>query len=170
MSATRAASDAPFLSQQVLVCRLRKQTAGRAADLPTAGELELENVSQGVVEIAVHTSPLQYLDLIVTDSRGQVLSESYYGDLFSPLEEPCTLRLQPGQKYSGPVGLLGNVPEAKQVPGVYTVQAVYEYETLRTVSKPLQVELKPRPDASGAQGLAPSDASSHTGASDGPAG
>ena len=31
--------------------------------------------------------------------------------MISPLAEPYTLRLQPGEKYTGPAGLLGNVPE-----------------------------------------------------------
>jgi hypothetical protein len=135
------------LSRQVLVCRLRKKTTGRAAHIPTAGEVELENVSAAPVVIEVYTSALQYLDLVVTDAEGCVVSVSFYGDLFSPLDKPYTLRLEPGQKYTSPVGLLGNVPEAKQRPGEYTVQAVYEYNGIRAASEPLRLELKARPDS-----------------------
>jgi hypothetical protein len=142
MSATSAGSGEHLPHEQALVCRLRKKTAGRAGNLPTAGEVELENASSGVVAIEVRAAPLQYLNLIVTDAGGQVVSESFYGDLFSPLAEPYTLLLQPGQKYVGPVGLLATVPEAKQRPGMYTVQAVYEYRGFRSVSEPLCLELK----------------------------
>jgi len=141
MSATTVASGEYRLHQQALVCRLRKKTTGRAAHIPTAGEVELENVSSEVLEIDVHTSPLQYFDLIVTDATGRVVSELFYGDLFSPLEEPYTLRLRPGEKYLGPVGLLGNVPEGKRSPGRYTVQGVFDYKGLRATSDPLPVEL-----------------------------
>jgi hypothetical protein len=106
-----------------------------------AGEIELTNISADVIEIQVRTSPLQYLNLVVLDAGGGVVSEGLYGDFFSPLAEPYTLRLQPGEKYTGPVHLLGNVPEGKRLPGVYTVQAVYEYKGLQVVSEPLQVEL-----------------------------
>jgi hypothetical protein len=106
-----------------------------------AGEFELENVSPAVIEIPVKTSPLQHLNLVVRDARGTVVTEGFYGDLFSPLAEPYTLRLQPGEKYTGPVSLLGNVPKTKLQPGTYTVQAVYEYNGLKAVSEPLGVEL-----------------------------
>jgi hypothetical protein len=101
----------------------------------------LENTSPDLLEIEVRTSPLQYLNLIVTDAAGKVVSDSVYGDLFSPLAEPYTLRLQPGEKFTAPVSLLGNVPEEKRQPGEYTVQAVYEYGGLRVVSELLQVQL-----------------------------
>jgi hypothetical protein len=104
----------------------------------------LENTSTDVLEIEVSSSPLQYLDLIVTDMHGQLVSDSYYGDLFSPLAEPYRLSLQPGQKYTAPVSLLGNVAEEKRRPGEFTVQAVYEYKALRAVSESLRVQLPPR--------------------------
>ncbi len=123
-----------------LACRLGHRTL-RRGPLPTAGEVELTNLSPDVLEIQFRTSPLQYLNLVVLDASGEVVSQGFYGDFFSPLAEPYTLRLKPGEKYVGPVHLLGNVPEAKRLPGVYTVQAVYEYNGLKTVSEPLQVEL-----------------------------
>jgi hypothetical protein len=103
-----------------------------------AGEVELENVSLTDVDIEVRTSPLQYLNLVVTDSQGHVVSES---NLFCPLDKPYVLRLHPEQKYVGPVGLLGNVPEVRQRPGKYLVKAVFEYKDLKAVSEPLAVQL-----------------------------
>jgi hypothetical protein len=126
----------PLAAQSPLVCRLRHRQVRRGYS-GTAGELELENISGTVLDIVVRTSPLQYLDLVVTDTSGKVVSESYYGDLFSPLEEPYTLRLAPGQKYTGPVGFLGNVPPQRHLPGQYTAQAVYQYQGIRAVSEPL---------------------------------
>jgi hypothetical protein len=104
----------------------------------------LENTSPDPLEIVVRTSPLQYLNLVVTDGDGNILSDSFYGDLISPLEEPYTLRLEPGQRYTRPVSLMGNVPEERQRPGRYTGRAVYEYEWLRAVSDPFPVEVPER--------------------------
>jgi hypothetical protein len=103
--------------------------------------VEVENTSAAVVEITVRASPLQYLNLVVTDAGGNVVSDSFYGDLFSPLDEPYTLRLQPGEKFTGTISFLGNVPERHCQPGDFTVVAVYEYEGLRGVSEPLRVRL-----------------------------
>lgn len=129
-----------------LACRLRPCQRRRGSS-GIAGEVELENTSPNVVEIEVRTSPLQYLNLIVTDAVGKVVSASVYGDLFSPLAEPYTLRLQPGEKFTAPVSLLGNVPEGNRQRGEYTVHAVYEYTELRAVSEPLRVQL-PAPTSS----------------------
>jgi len=106
--------------------------------------VELENTSSTVLEIEVQASPLQYLNLIVTDAAGSVVSDSFYGDLFSPLAEPYTLRLQPGEQFTGPVSLLGNVREERRQPGEYTVCAVYECNGQRAVSDPLKVRIPPR--------------------------
>ncbi len=121
-------------------CRLRPRQLRRGSS-PIVGEVELENMSSTVLELEVRTSPLQYLNLVVTDAAGNVVSETHYGDLFSPLPEPYTLKLQPGEKLTGPVSLLGNVPQEKWQPGEYTVRAVFEYNGLRAVSDPLQVRL-----------------------------
>jgi hypothetical protein len=123
-----------------LVCRLRKKTEGRAAQSPLAGEVELENTASDVLEIDVQSSPLQYLDLVVEDAGGKVVSAWHYGDCFPPLETGYVLRLRPGEKYTGPVSLLGNVPPEKRV-GCFTVRAIYEYKTLKAISEPLQVQL-----------------------------
>jgi hypothetical protein len=127
--------------QPVLACRIRKKTHGRMAHSPLAGEVELENISGTRLEISVKMTLFQYLDLIVRDESGKVISEGYYGDIFSPLEKVYTIRLQPGEKYIGPVSLLGNVAPEKQRPGNYTVQAVFEYNGLRALSEPFPVSL-----------------------------
>lgn len=109
----------------------------------------MENTSAGLLEIEVTLSPLQHLNLIVTDASGAVVSEGHYGNRFSPLAEPYTLRLRPGEKFAGPVTLLGTVPEARRRPGEYSVRAVYEHGGLRAVSEPFTVRL-PAAEGSGA--------------------
>src|SRR5689334_17479272 len=120
-----AVPNAPPIALAGLVCRLRQRQSQRAPS-PLTGEVELENTSAMAMEIQVKSSPLQYLNLMVVDASGRVISESFYGDLFSPLVKPYSLRLEPGEKYTGPVHLLGNVPKEKQQPGVYIVQAIYQ--------------------------------------------
>jgi hypothetical protein len=124
----------------MLRCRLRHKQLLRGS-APTAGEIELENSSPDVLEIATDMHPLQYLHLVVTDARGTVLSEGHYGDIFSPRGRVETLRLMPGAKFHHPVSLLATIPQEKRVPGTYTVQAVYEYNGLKAVSEPLVVAL-----------------------------
>jgi hypothetical protein len=128
-------------AQAILVCRLRHKQL-RRGDSSTAAEIELENVSPQVIEIETDRHPLQYLNLVVTDERGNVLSEGYYGDTFSPRGSTATLQLAPGAKYQHVVSLLATVPHGKQSPGTYTVQAIYEYNGLGAVSEPLVVELQ----------------------------
>ena len=140
MNKQLAVLNLPVAGSVSLVCRLGLKQSQRALS-PIAGEVELENTSAMAMEIQVKSSPLQYLSLLVVDASGRVISESFYGDLFSPLVKPYSLRLEPGEKYTGPVHLLGNVPKEKQQPGVYTVQAVYQYKQLKAVSEPLRVEL-----------------------------
>jgi hypothetical protein len=103
--------------------------------------VELENASPNVLEIETDMHPLQYLNIVVMDARGTVLSEGHYGDIFSPRGRIETLRLAPGASYHHVVSLLGTLPQDRQLPGTYTVRAVYEYNGLRAVSEPLQVEL-----------------------------
>jgi hypothetical protein len=100
----------------------------------------LENISAAPLEIELEMSPLQHLNLIVKDAAGNIVSEGHYGDRFSPLGSRYTFRLEPGQTYTHNVSLLGTVPEAKRLPGKYSVQAVYEAKGLTAVSFPLDVE------------------------------
>jgi len=124
----------------VLVCRLRHKQLQRGSS-PTAGEIELENSSSHVIEIETDRHPLQYLNLVVTDAGGSVLSQGHYGDIFSPRGSIDTLRLTPGARFHHLVSLLETLPQQQRVPGKYNVQAVYEYDGLRAVSEPLAVEL-----------------------------
>lgn len=140
MSEVTAARSEPLPAHSGLACRLRHREPRRGPS-PVAGEVELENTSTNPLEIVVRTSPLQYLNLIVADSAGNVVSDSPYGDLFSPLAEPYTFRLRPGEKFVHGVSLVGNVPEDRRKPGPYLVQAVFEYNGLRAVSEPLPVQL-----------------------------
>jgi hypothetical protein len=118
-------------------------TTGRAAQWPDAGEVELENVSDENLEIEYRMSVIQYLNIIVTDAGGRVLSEGHYGDIFSPMERPRILRLRPGETFVHPVSLTGKVPPEKLKPGEYIVQAVYDYKDLRAVSEPYHLHLGP---------------------------
>jgi hypothetical protein len=126
-----------------LACHLRVKPGqdGQRPPPPACGEVELENTSAKPIEIALQMSPLQYLNLVVKDAAGNVVSEGHYGNRFSPLAEEYTFRLDPGQKYTHNVSLLGTVPESKQLPGRYTVQAVYQARGLTAVSAPLEIEL-----------------------------
>jgi hypothetical protein len=123
-----------------IACRLRHRM-GRRGPSPTAGEIEIENVSSEVIDIEVTMHPLQYLDLVITDTAGDLVPAPPYGHLFSPREKAYTFRLAAGEKYTHNVSLLGNVPEEKRLPGTYTVRAVYAYGGLRAVSEPLQVQI-----------------------------
>src|SRR5690349_17088038 len=69
-----------------LACRLRVKQGeeGRRPQPPGSGEVELENVSSTPIQIELQMSPLQYLNLIVKDPAGNVISEGHYGDRFSP--------------------------------------------------------------------------------------
>jgi hypothetical protein len=133
-------SPAPTDARTAIVCRLRRPV-GRRESSPTAGEVEIENVSPDAIEIQVAMHPLQYLDLLIRDAAGAFVPAAPYGHLFSPRETPYVLRLAPGEKYTHNVSLLGTVPEAEQLPGTYSVQAVYEYNGMKAISASLTVEL-----------------------------
>src|SRR4051794_30670962 len=70
-------TDVRPASKAALACRLRHRV-GRWGPSPSAGEVELENVSAEVIEIEVRMHPLQYLDLVVRDSAGEVIPTSPY--------------------------------------------------------------------------------------------
>jgi hypothetical protein len=123
-----------------VLCRLRAKTGGRTAGSGLAGEVELENIASSALAISVRSSPLQHLNLIVKDAEGRVVSVGHYGNLFSPGPEERTFLLQPGEKYLANVSLLGTVPAESRRPGTYTVQAVYEYDSVRAVSPPFVLE------------------------------
>lgn len=127
----------------MLACRIRPRELRRESS-PLAGEVELENIGEEVLEIPVDRSPWQYLNLIITDASGAVVSESFYGDQFGPLAEPYVLRLKPREQFTGPVLLLGNFCADKRQPGTYLVRAVYEWNGHKAVSAPLEVDIPRR--------------------------
>jgi hypothetical protein len=141
MSEQTAKTTAPKETRAAIACRLRHQAGGRRGPSPTAGEVEIENISPEVIEIEVTMHPLQYLDMEITDAAGNLIPAAPYGHIFSPCGTPYTFRLAPGEKYTHNVSLFGTLPQEKRLPGTYTVRAVYEYNGLKAVSEPLQVQL-----------------------------
>jgi hypothetical protein len=131
------------LAEPALACRLRRKLWSRRGPVssPTAGEVEIENVSSRVIEIEVRMHPLQYLSLEIADAAGKPVPASPYGDVFSPHSTTYLFRLAPGEKYIHNVGLLNGVPEEKRLPGIYMVRAMYKYKGLKAVSEPLEVQI-----------------------------
>jgi hypothetical protein len=140
MAEQTAKALAPKETRPALACRLR-QRVGRRGPSPTTGEVEIENISSDAIEIEVWMHPLQYLNVFVTDAAGDPVPAPPYGHIFSPMGSPSIFRLAPGEKYIHNVSLMGTVPKEKQLPGTYTVQAVYEYKGLKAVSEQLRVQL-----------------------------
>jgi len=128
---------------QPFACRLRhKVVVGKRGPIPNMGELDLENQSSAPLEIAYTLTPFQFLELVVTGPSGVVVSEGHVSDRYSPSLEPLTLRLLPGEKFSTEVPLFATVPQGKRLPGVYQVQAVYDYDGYRAVSDPVMIKLE----------------------------
>ena len=139
MAEQTAASEQ--VTQAVLVCRLRQKQLPRGAS-SLGAEVELENTSTALVEIEIDRHPLQYLNLLVRDAGGALVSAGHYGDIFSPLGGAHTFRLAPGAKYTHNVFLLGTVPEERRKPGRYGVQAIYASPELTALSAPLAIDLR----------------------------
>lgn len=111
--------------------------------MPFWAEVELENLSLADLEIEYEMAVLQYLNLIVHDARGAVVSDHHFGDRFSPMENARLLRLRPGEKFLADVHLLATMPRGPIAPGKYTVHAVYEYNGFRAESEAVEVTVKP---------------------------
>ena len=101
----------------------------------------MENVSDEMLEFEIQMSVLQYVNLIVTGPTGASVSVGHYGDRFSPLAALTVFRLNPGEKFTAVVSLLGTVPKSNQTPGRYVVRAVFDYQQMRAASEPLVVEI-----------------------------
>jgi len=110
--------------------------------VPFWAEVELENLSKADLEIEYEMAVLQYLNLIVYDSRGNVVSNRHFGDRFSPFESARLLRLGPGEKFHADVHLLATMPRGPKAPGKYAVQAVYEYNGFRAESELVEVTVE----------------------------
>jgi hypothetical protein len=108
-----------------------------------AGEDEIENISDEPIEIVIQASELEYLDLLVTNDRGEVDSAFHYGIIFSPFSLRHPRQLLPGRKLVRRVNFLATVPEEKRKPGRYSVQAMYVYEQLHAVSERIEFDLPP---------------------------
>jgi hypothetical protein len=129
--------EAPW---QPLHCRLRpKEMNGRRGSVCHIGEVEVETVSAAALEIAYRMTVLPYLNLVVTDATGRVVSEGHFVDRFAPTLEPQRLRLEPGEKFTANAHLLATVPADSFPPGTYSVRAVYEYHGFRAASEPVLV-------------------------------
>lgn len=128
------------IATQILGCQLRRLNEGRSSGSVLAGEVELENVSNSPFEIPVRSSPLQHLNLIVTDAQDRIVSTSHYGDLFSPGVQERLFRLLPGEKFTSPVSLLATVPPEERRPGIYSIRAIYEADGVRAASPPFLLD------------------------------
>ncbi len=115
-----------------------RRTASRKG---TAGEVTIENRSNDSVEVPVDVHPLQHLDLQVCDDNGQLVSQGWYGNRFSPCWPTRVLRLLPGESYTHTIFLVGTVPSEMRQPGQYTIRAIYEYPGLRAESEPLTITI-----------------------------
>ena len=103
-------------------------------------EIELENLSNSEIEIEYHMDVLQYLDLVVHDGRGRLVSAAHFGDRFSPFEHAKVLRLGPGEKFHANVHLLATMCRGSITPG--TDSAMYEYNGFHAESEPLEVTVE----------------------------
>ena len=134
------AKPQPPIGAQPLACRLRpKEVIGRRGPVRFMAEIELENLSPLPLEIKHHLTALQFLNLIVHDSRGTVVSEGHFADHFSPTEEELILRLAPGEKFVANVHFFSTLPQDTVPAGTYVVQAIYEYDGFRAESNPVEV-------------------------------
>ena len=130
------------VASQTGFCRLRhKQLTRQRGPIANMGEFEVENVSRLPLEISYEMTVLQFLNLIVTDAQGKVVSSGHFGDRFAPTAEPMVLRLEPGDKFTANVHLLSTVRSESLPKGVYQVQAEYEYDWWQCVSEPLSLEV-----------------------------
>ena len=107
--------------------------------VPNSGEVELENISDGPLEIAFQMTELQYLNLTVAASDGRIVSEGHFGDRFAPTLDPRVLRLGPGEKFTAPVSLFVAVHGRPIPAGTYAIQAVYEYGHFRAISNVVEL-------------------------------
>src|SRR6516165_4283149 len=88
-----------------LTLRLRpKGVIGRQGPLPNM--VEVENCSDGPLEIEYTMTPLQFLELEVFGPSGVVVSEGHFADRFCPTRDPAVLRLMPGENFTANVSPL----------------------------------------------------------------
>jgi len=120
---------------QPLTCQLRRMDENsRCSSVSLMAEIELKNTSTSPIEIEYWLTALQGLNLIVNDGNGKVVSEGHFADRFSPTLDPRILRLEPGESFRASVHLFATVPHALQVPGNYSIKAIYEYNGFQAES------------------------------------
>jgi hypothetical protein len=103
----------------------------------------LENCSTLPLEIEYTMTPLQFFELVVTGPGGEVISEGYYSDRFSPSLDPSVLRLLPGETFTTRVSLLATVPLHKRLAGKYTAHGSYCFRGVPVMADPVTVEVCP---------------------------
>lgn len=130
--------QATILDTLPLACCLLPEHSETTSDV-APGEFVLINNSSAAVEIPYNCSPLQYLNLLVRDESGALVSTYSYGEIFSPGLETCLLRLNPGERFTHRVSLLGTVGQPLRRGGRYTITAVYHYDGMKAVSAPITV-------------------------------
>lgn len=108
-----------------LRCRIRRDPGKLGLLSETAGEFELENASDGPIDIAHRFHVLSHLSFRVWNDDGQELPTTHYGWVFGSELEEQTLRLEPGEKYVHNVRFLHNVATKVLKKGRYRIVAVY---------------------------------------------
>jgi hypothetical protein len=140
--ATIAELPARAIAPPISCSLRRKEVVGRNGPIPLMAEVEIKNISQGTLEIEYRMTALQFLNLVVTDANGKLLSEGHFGDRFAPTEHPRTLRLGPGETHAANIHLFATASKWKNVPGLYLVRATYEYNKVRATSEPVEVTIE----------------------------
>ncbi len=127
----------------MLQCRVIVEEITTKPDVPNEIailEVELKNVSDKAIKIGFTRAPaiLQYMRGEVQRPDGTVL-KFRCADYLSPFSpDPTIFTLQPGQVTKAAFG-----SEGAQGPGIYRIQAIFEYEKMKAVSPVVEVKLKP---------------------------
>ena len=133
---TKNDKEKPMLQCRVI---LREITTEKGVPNEVAAfDVEIKNISDKSIDIRFTAAPavLQFMKGEVNRPDGTSLKFKCK-DYLSP-HTPTILTLRPGQATKGSFG-----SEGAQGPGVYRVQAFFEYENLKAVSPVVEVDLKP---------------------------
>ena len=127
--------------KSMLECRVilkEKTTDPRFANEVALLEVELKNVSAKAIDIVYTSAPaiFQYMKREDRIPDGKMVKSNCI-DNSSP-HTRSILTLSPGQAIKGHFGTIGGVG-----PGIYRIQATFEYEKIKAVSPVLEVELRP---------------------------
>lgn len=126
----------------MLTCRLQQRSERDERD-PTSGLVQLRNQSRQRLIIEHETHPFEHLDLLVHDLAGNRLPARHYGTcVFTRFGSRYELILEPEEVYQFNVSLLHNVEPRITAPGIFDVQAEYEYADRIIRSNIVRVVLK----------------------------